>query len=523
MGRSAIAARVGGLLAIGFDGTTIEQAPAHFIGGLAGAVLFKRNIHSASQTRALVDGLQDSVQSGSPPLLIAIDEEGGNVSRIGGVGTWMPSAMSLGAADDPTLTESIYAAIGEELSALGITLDFAPVADVNTSPRNPVIGVRSFGDRPARVGEHVAAAIRGLHASGVKAAAKHFPGHGDSLVDSHIDLPVIEHSLERLRAIDLVPFAAAIAAEVDAVMAAHIWFAALEPARKPATMSRSIMRGLLREELGFDGVICTDCMQMRAVSGSYAPGDAAVRAVAAGADLVLFSSSLDAAIDAHRALESAVLDGTLDEVEVALSLARVARLREKPRAHASITLADVGSGERRTRAVDCARRGITLVRDPGGMLPLSIGAHERLLVVTFGGKTSTLVENGAANAASFGASLRAHFAEVDEVSAGADPSEDILRDIASRAASAAAIVCVTYRAVTHPNQLHAVADLVKRGVPFVVVMAREPYDADMLPHDATVLAAFGDDPAGLAAVCAVITGLAKARGSSPVMLASVAP
>ena len=522
MGRSAVAARVGGLLAIGFDGTTIEQAPAHVIGGLAGAVLFKRNIRSAAQTRTLVDGLQASVPKNSPPLVVAIDEEGGTVSRIGRIGTWMPSAMSLGAAGDPALTESVYLAIGEELSALGITMDLAPVADLNTNPRNPVIGARAFGDRPGDVATHVAAAIRGLHASGVQAAVKHFPGHGDVPVDSHLGLPVSSHALERLRALELVPFAAAVAAGVDAVLVAHIWFSAFEPARQPATMSRTVMRELLREELGFDGVICTDCMQMRAVSDSYEPGEAAVRAVAAGADLVLFSNPRDAAAGAQQALQRAVLDGTLDEAEVMRSLDRVDRIRGQARA-AKVPAAAVGSAEHRARAVTVAQRGMTCVRDPRAVLPLSLSADERLLVVNFGGMQQTPVENGGPNAPSLGALLRSHFAAVDEVSAGTDPPDQFMRDIASRAGLAAAIVCVTYHAAAHPSQLRAVAQLAGRGAPLVVVMAREPYDANELPHEAAVLAAYGDDPAALAAAYAVITGSAKARGALPVTLTAVAP
>lgn len=514
---------MGGLLAIGFDGTTIEQAPAHVIGGLAGAVLFKRNICSAAQTRRLVDALQASVPQHSPPLIIAVDEEGGTVSRIGGVGTWMPSAMSLGAAGDPALTESVYVAIGEELASLGFTLDLAPVADVNTNARNPVIGARSFGDRPESVGTHVAAAIRGLHASGVQSAVKHFPGHGDVLVDSHLDLPVSRQARERLRAVELVPFAAAIAAGVDAVMVAHIWFSALESAREPASMSRTIMRELLRKELGFDGVICTDCMQMRAVSDSYEPGEAAVRAVAAGADLVLFSNPLDAAERAQKALQLAVLDGTLDDAEVMRSLERVERIRERKLPHASVPPATVGSAERRAHAMHAAQRGMTCVRDPRAILPLPIAADERLLVVNFGGTQQTPVENDAPNASSLGALLRAHFARVDEVWAGTDPSDHFARDVSARIATAAAVVCVSYRAAAHPNQLRAVAELAGSGVALVIVMAREPYDASALPDEAAVLAAFGDDPAALAAACAVIVGTAEARGALPVTLTGVAP
>ncbi|HKW44492.1 MAG TPA: glycoside hydrolase family 3 N-terminal domain-containing protein, partial [Candidatus Eremiobacteraceae bacterium] len=179
---TTLADRVGGLLMIGFDGTTIHEAPADFIADLGGAILFQRNLHDAVQTRHLVHGLQAARRAGSPPLLIAIDQEGGTVSRLDPFGTPTPSAMLLGASEDPSLTQSIYALIGDELAALGINLDLAPVADVNNDSRNPVIGIRSFGSRPDTVAEHTVAAIGGLRRSGIASAAKHFPGHGDTAI-----------------------------------------------------------------------------------------------------------------------------------------------------------------------------------------------------------------------------------------------------------------------------------------------------------------------------------------------------
>ncbi len=521
MVRSAVAARVGGLIAIGFDGTTIQDAPVDVFSGLAGAVLFKRNITSREQIRALVDGLQSAIAPGAPPLLVAIDEEGGTVSRSGGIGTWMPSAMLLGAAGDPRLTESAYAATGEELAALGVTLDFAPVADVNTNPRNPVIGVRSFGERPAQVGAHVGAAIRGLHASGIAAAAKHFPGHGDASVDSHFDLPTVEKTLDDLRAVDLVPFESAIAAGADMMMTAHIWFPALDLERLPATLSPTVIRGLLRRELGYDGVVCTDCLQMRAIADSFGPGDAAVRAVAAGADIVLFSHPLDAAREARQALESAVLDGTLDAAAVEKSLERVERIRSRPQPHDRLSVGSIGTAERKQRAADVAQRGVTLVRDRGRVLPLAIRNDESLAVVHFGGAQLTPIENNAITSNSLGAALRGRF-NVDDLSAGSDPPPDRMSEVTAAAARAAAIVCVTYRASLHPSQSRAVSDLALLGKPVVVVAAREPYDADVVPAGVAVIAAYGDDPATSRAVAAVIAGDSEAAGSLPVTLASVA-
>jgi beta-N-acetylhexosaminidase len=256
----------------GFEGTTapdwVLRAAER---GLGGVVLFARNVEDGGQLRALVEQLHDA----RPGLLVAIDEEGGDVTRLEArTGSSYPGNLALGAAGDPELTEKVARAIGRDLAAHGIDLDLAPVADVNTDPRNPVIGVRSFGSNPADVARHTAAWVRGLQSTGVAACAKHFPGHGATSADSHLELPVGEP--------ELGPFEAAIAEGVRAVMSAHIVVPSIDDA--PATINPLLMTGWLRGELGFDGLAISDGLDMRGISGERGIANAAVLAMRAGCD-----------------------------------------------------------------------------------------------------------------------------------------------------------------------------------------------------------------------------------------------
>ncbi|WP_392423700.1 glycoside hydrolase family 3 N-terminal domain-containing protein [Barrientosiimonas humi] len=264
----------------GFDGTSapawVRTAAAE---GLGGVCLFGHNVQTPEQLRALTDELH-----AAGPLLVAVDEEGGIVSRLGAIGgSQHVGAAALGMAGDPDLTRQVAAAIGTDLAAAGIDLDLAPVVDVSSDPDNPVIGVRAFGTEPSVVAEHARAYVEGLREARILSCAKHFPGHGDTRVDSHVGLPRIDVDLETLRARDLVPFAAAVEAGVDVVMTAHIVFPALD--ERPATLSRTVLR-LLREDLGFTGLITSDAMDMRAIVDSVGLAPGCVAALDAGVDLV---------------------------------------------------------------------------------------------------------------------------------------------------------------------------------------------------------------------------------------------
>lgn len=514
----------------GFAGTGIASVPDDLLGQLAGIILFKHNLQTAEQIRALTSSLQGRWSRGSDqtaPPLIAIDQEGGPVSRLAGIGTTTPAAMALGATGDPDATERMYAIVGTELAALGINLDFAPVADVNNNPANPVIGVRSFGEDPELVATHVRAAIRGLHHAGVGATAKHFPGHGDTATDSHFDLPVVPHDLQRIRALELVPFRAAVAQGVDAVMTAHILFPAVGADATPATLSPALLTGLLRGELGYEGVICTDCMEMNAVAATCSPERAAVMAVAAGADLVLFSHTPDSARRALRGLQAALADGRLADTQVERSLERVESLRHTLAARASQSEPNpagvrvVGSAAHQQAALEVARRAITVVRDPQSLLPLQLQPGARLFIVSFAAPLMSPVENkGDLQRTALGRAFASYGARVHEQTRSLDPAGHEYKQLLMASGAAEVIIAVTARASQHPLQARAVADLMMLGKRVVAVAAREPYDAAALPADMTVIAAFGDDEHALQAAAGAIVGRSPARGALPVTIAA---
>lgn len=360
----------------GFVGTTPPDWVRRWLAeGLGAVVLFARNVVDPGQVAALTATLRAE----RPDVLVAIDEEAGDVTRIeSGRGSSRPGNLALGAVDDPTLTEDVARDLGVELADLGVTLNYAPDADVNINPANPVIGVRSFGADPHLVARHTAAWVRGLQSAGVAACAKHFPGHGDTRVDSHHDLPRIGASRARLDAGELVPFRAAVAAGVQAVMTGHLLVPALDP-DLPATLSRRILGDLLREELGFSGVVVTDAVEMRAVADRYGFAGTAVRALAAGADAICVGGERAdeaAARYLRDAIVAAVLTGELPEERLAEAAKRVGQLAEWS------TAARAGRPDPAPRPTDgspvgltAARRAVRVSGDAVGRLPLTAAAH----------------------------------------------------------------------------------------------------------------------------------------------------
>src|SRR5215467_4572704 len=308
--------QIGQSLVAGFWGTTpspeiIDLIRNYHIGGI---ILFSRNVQDAQQVLELTHSLQLIAKTaGHPtPLLIAIDQENGMVRRLGKGTTQFPGNMALGATGSEQVVYDVAQATGSELKALGINMNLAPVVDVNNNPANPVIGVRSFGEDPHQVARLAAAAVKGYRAAGVISDLKHFPGHGDTAVDSHLALPIISRTLEQLEAIELVPFSSGIGAGADSVMIAHISFPALTHQEAlPATVSPAIVRGLLREKLGYDGVIISDCMEMSAVAETIGTERAAVMALQAGVDLVLVSHTYARQRGSIEAMQSALQAGEL--------------------------------------------------------------------------------------------------------------------------------------------------------------------------------------------------------------------
>ncbi|MFG2057422.1 glycoside hydrolase family 3 protein [Micromonospora sp. NPDC048930] len=369
-----LAALAAAVLQPGFVGTTPPPWICRWLGeGLGSVVLFARNVVDHEQLAALTATLRAE----RADVIVAIDEEAGDVTRIESArGSSRPGNFALGAVDDEVLTEEVARDLGTELAALGVTLDYAPDADVNSNPANPVIGVRSFGPDPALVARHTAAWVRGLQSGGVAACAKHFPGHGDTRVDSHHDLPRIGGDRARLDAVELAPFRAAVAAGVQAVMTGHLLVPALDP-ELPATLSPRILGGLLRDELGFQGVVVTDAVEMRAVADRYGFAGAAVRALAAGADAICVGGERATEADAAQlrdAIVAAVVAGKLPEERLAEAAKRVGQLAAwsvTARAHRP---AVVRGGDGSAVGLAAARRALRIAAGSGG-LPLAAPAH----------------------------------------------------------------------------------------------------------------------------------------------------
>lgn len=323
----------GAVIVGGFDGTSAPSEVTERLedGRLAGVTLFKRNVERPAQVATLVRSLVDATDRGrrAPPL-VSIDQEGGRVARLKAPIIELPPMRALGEHNDPALTRRALRTLATQLAALGCTTDFAPVADVDSNPANPVIGDRSFSRDAEVCATHVRATIEGLREGGVLACAKHFPGHGDTELDSHLALPTLRHGRARIDGVELVPFRAAFASKVDSVMTAHVVFEGIEPTL-PATLSKKIVTDLLRGELGFDGVCFSDDLHMKAVADRYGMAESAVRSIEAGCDALLVCTD----IASHEVARVALAERARQSSDFAARLAqageRLRAMRERGR------------------------------------------------------------------------------------------------------------------------------------------------------------------------------------------------
>ncbi|MFO0723875.1 MAG: beta-N-acetylhexosaminidase [Myxococcota bacterium] len=325
--QKVLSAQVGQLIVGGFNGPRIPEDFRELIrsGVVGGVILFKENLGGLLECAGLLDELQREAPA---PLWTAVDQEGGRVQRLGPPFLQLPPMRWVGDRDDGRLARRIGMLLAEGLAALGFRQDYAPILDVDTNPANPVIGDRSFSRDPHRVAALGAALIEGLQSEGVAACGKHFPGHGDTSTDSHFTLPRLDHDLTRLRTVELLPFKKAAEVGVASLMTAHVLFPAIDPDH-PATLSEKVIEPLVRGELGYQGVVVSDDLEMKAVADHYGVEEAAVRAIRAGCDqlLVCHQPSLQEA--AHRAIVQAVEDGSLPRARVEQAAARVAVMQAK--------------------------------------------------------------------------------------------------------------------------------------------------------------------------------------------------
>ena len=491
---------VGRLLLLSFDGT---RPPLEQLKTLkpAGFVFFSSNIESSAQTRTLTRQLQDTAVY---PLLFGIDQEGGTISSFRpDEGTLFPGNLALGAAGDPALARAVGRAIGQELAYAGLNLDFAPVLDVASKPDNPIVGVRSFGSSPAAVGTLGAAFAAGLADAGVAAVAKHFPGHGGTTTDSHLTLPVVTRSEEALERLELPPFRTAVKAGIPAVMSAHVVYPALDT--EPATLSKPVLTKLLRRDLGFRGVIVTDALNMQALKG-YSPGEAAVRSVRAGADLLLLVGDETTQREVYRELQLALLDGRLSRARVREAVRRTTRLsqryavkgRPRPDYAAHQALAD-----------RVARQAATLLWN-GGVLPLK--PSQTVLVVA-------PQPAGYGDAQHLGSVFKAVRQGVRSVVISERPTERERSEAVAKAQSADVVVLASYHGFgPFPAGLAQLeGDLAATGTPLVVVTLGRPDDLRFFAARPDAYAAvYGYRDANLRAARDLLLGEFLPKGRLPV-------
>ena len=442
----------------GFTGTSEVDAPLDKMArlGIRATILFPRNLEHPEQIRRLTSALQEALGDAAPAL-IGVDQEGGAVARLHDGVVALPSMMALGATNDTNLAQRAARRLGNDLRALGINLDFAPVFDLALEPRNTVIGTRSFGSDANRVSEFGRAFAQGLRDGGVIAVGKHFPGHGATETDSHVALPVVEVDAATLRARDVVPFADAIHARIPAIMTAHAVVPSLDP-DSPATMSRAILHDLLREELHFEGAVFSDCVEMAALG--EADAELAPRALAAGVDCILISHRLDLAEASIDAIVRAVESGSLSRGRLVEAAARMRTLR------ASIGASPPLDGDANIGR-EIARKAVTVLRGD-----ISLELREPVTVISF--------EQG--EPASLSSALRKHGHKSEIMRVSLEPRDEELEllEMVIAGMPGRQIVIVMRRAHLHPGQAAAIARLLQAAPSAILVSAREPYDAALL-------------------------------------------
>jgi beta-N-acetylhexosaminidase len=501
-----------------------EPVPGVLLNPTYGAVTLGQPLEAAS----IVNRLQAIAKV---PLLNTADFETGAGFRIMGA-TQFPRLMAFGAAGDEKLAYEAGRVTGEESRALGVHVNFAPVVDVNNNPRNPVINTRSYGEDPAQVGRLASAYIRGLQSAGMLATLKHFPGHGDTDVDSHIGLPIITHPRERLSRMELPPFQAGIAAGAAAVMTAHIVMPALDPAPNvPTTLSRPIVTGLLRNELKFDGLIYTDSMEMAGVANAHAPGPAAVLAVKAGNDVVLHSPDDGAAFAALRA---AVTSGEIPEAQLNASVERILRAKARAGLHRSkhVNLDAISNvvGTRANRAVadEVSQRSITLLKDDRGAVPLKLPREAQILYLSvldfpsgwrIGAPSRVFapeLRRRWPGTTAVELSDRSSAAEIELVRAMAPRYDAIVASVFVRAGSASG------RMDLSPALQRLLQELGHRDRPMVTVFFGNPYVATFVPELPAMMFTYDFYDRAEASAVRALVGEAPIRGRLPIALPGLA-
>ncbi|MBQ0928084.1 glycoside hydrolase family 3 protein [Saccharopolyspora endophytica] len=493
--------------------TPAQVVQKYHLGGII-HFTWSNSLYEPKQIAELSNGLQTAATSSGAqvPLLISTDQEQGQVTRITEPVTQLPGNMALGAGRSPQDAERAAAITGQELRAMGLNMNFAPSGDVNVNPANPVIGVRSFSSDPTLAAQFTAAQVRGYEdaqaaGEGVSASVKHFPGHGDTNTDSHTALPVIEHDRQQWEQLDAPPFKEAIAANTDSVMSAHIVVPKLDDSGQPATLAPKVLTGMLRQELGYQGVVFTDSLQMEGVRQQHPDSEIPVLALQAGADVMLMPQNLQVAIDGVIA---AVHDGRLTEQRIDESVSRVLKLKEgrgvlaNPFVDVSEVDSIVGNQQHLADAQRITDRSTTLLRNDAA-LPLK--SPGKVFVTGASEKGTQALSD----------SVRARGPQSSALATGTKPTQEQIGQAVEQAKAHDVAVVLTSAAWNPDNagQLDLVRALQATGKPVVAVAVRDPYDAAHVDVPAWI-ASYSDKPVAMESVAKVLFGETTPAGKLPV-------
>lgn len=517
-----------GRLMLAFDGFDLAPSMAARLAGApaAGVTLFRyRNAAAPAQVRELAAALQRAAAGfdpAAPPLLVAADQEGGQLGALGGA-TPFAGNMALGAVGDEDLAQRVGRATGLELLAMGVNVSYAPDVDLADNAANPHIGIRSFGSEPEAVARLAGALVRGLRSTGIAAGAKHFPGLGGADLDTHEALAVVDADRARLDAAELVPFRAAIAAGADVIMSAHLALPALTgDASLPATLSRAVMHDLVRDDLGFRGLTITDALDMGALPQGDDQVIDVIAAIRAGVDLLLTMGEPVAQARIEGGLRHAAARGLFDEAELRTSADRIRGLRRRLASAVQPPIDVVRSADHEALAREVAERSVTLVRDDGGLLPLRLGADARVVVVQPVGRDLTPADTSSTVPPHLAAAIRRRHPRVEEVLVDAVTGDEIA---AARAAAEGAdlLVLGSVSASLRPAHADLCRALLDLGRPTVTVALRTPFDLAAYPASTTHACTYGILEPSCEAVAGALFGERPFTGRLPAPIPGLYP
>lgn len=509
---------VGATLMFGFNGTKITKQietliTKHYIGGI---ILFARNIKNQTQLKKLCSDLQKlRKQVSDTPLFIAIDQECGAVSRLISPLFSFPGNMALGATGNPALAYKQGKAVGTALSHAGINVNLAPVLDINNNPDNPGIGVRSFGDKTQAVAELGAKTIRGYQSAKISACAKHFPGKGDAAKDAHLALPSINVSTAKMHRRELVPFKEAIKSKTDMIMVSHVLYPACDK-KNPATLSNKLITGLLKEKMGYKGLVVTDDMEMKAIADNYGIEKAAFMSLQAGSDIVLVCHTYKEQLKTLKFLYEKTAADSLQKKILQEKYKKITKLQRKYLQKNSTAKNNVTHSKNLSREI--AERSVTLIKNKNKLIPLKNLKDKTLCIITPQISSLTLVEEGKNNADVFLKNIKSKkkVFKAIEISAKPNKTETTATLKKVKALNPDILIILSYNAHLLPEQADFLQKITTWKKDTIVASIRNPYDLKVIPEIQTYLAAYSFRDSSLKALADVILGRISPKGTLPV-------